>query len=75
LRLALIRPPRKGETAPLAGLQRDAQKAFEAAPEKADSLLRSARARAPAGIGKPAFAAWIVVANAILNLDEFLTRN
>jgi hypothetical protein len=75
LRLALVRPLRKGETAPLVALQQDAQKAFEAAPEKADALLRSARATAPAGIGKPAFAAWIVVANAILNLDEFLTRN
>ncbi len=75
LRLALIRPLRKGETAPLVALQQDAQKAFEAAPEKADALLKSARATTPAGIGKPAFAAWVVTANAILNLDEFLTRN
>ncbi len=75
LRLALIRPLRKGETAPLIALQKDAQRAFEAAPEKAEALLKSTRATAPKGISKPAFAAWIVTANAILNLDEFLTRN
>jgi hypothetical protein len=75
LRLALIRPLRKGETWPLLALQRDAQKTFAAAPEKADALLKSARATVPNGITKSAFAAWIVTANAILNLDEFLTRN
>ena len=74
LRLALIRPLRKGETAPLIGLQKEAQKAFEAAPEKADALLKSARATEPKGVSKPAFAAWVVTASAILNLDEFLNR-
>jgi hypothetical protein len=75
LRLALIRPLRKGEAAPLVALQKDAQKRFEAAPEKAAALLKSARATVPTGLSKPAFAAWVVTANAILNLDEFLTRN
>lgn len=75
LRLALIRPLRTNETAPLLALQKEAQQQFEAAPEKAEALLKTARARVPAGISKPAFAAWIVTANAILNLDEFLTRN
>lgn len=75
LRLALIRPLRPGEAAPLIALQRDTQKSFEAAPEKADALLKSARANVPTGISKPAFAAWLVTANAILNLDEFLSRN
>ncbi len=75
LRLALIRPLRKGETAPLVALQKDAQKTFEATPEKADALLKSTRATAPKGISKPEFAAWIVTASAILNLDEFLSRS
>jgi Protein of unknown function (DUF1553)/Protein of unknown function (DUF1549)/Planctomycete cytochrome C len=75
LRLALIRPLHKSEAAPLIELQKDAQKGFEAAPEKADTLLKSARATAPTGVSKHAFAAWIVTANAIMNLDEFLTRN
>ena len=75
LRLALIRPLRKGETAPLIELQKEAQKAFEAAPEKADALLNSARAIEPKGVSKPVFAAWVVTASAILNLDEFLNRS
>jgi mono/diheme cytochrome c family protein len=75
LRLALIRPLRKGETEPLLWLQREAMAEFEAAPEKAEALLKSSRANVPDSVSKPEFAAWIVTANAILNLDEFLSRN
>jgi hypothetical protein len=75
LRLALIRPLRDGETLPLIALQKDAEKTFTAAPDRADALLKSARANVPPGMSKPVFAAWIVTANAIINLDEFLTRN
>jgi len=75
LRLALIRPVRASEAAPLLVLQKDAEKSFVAAPEKAEALLKSARATVPTGVSKAAFAAWIVTANAILNLDEFLSRN
>ena len=74
LRLALIRPLRQGETLPLIALQKDVQKEFSAAPEKAEALLKSTRATPPPGVGRPEFAAWIVTASAILNLDEFLTR-
>jgi hypothetical protein len=75
LRLALIRPLRAGEVTPLLALQAESQREFEQAPEKAEALLKSARAAIPTGISKAAFAAWLVTANAILNLDEFLTRN
>lgn len=75
LRLALIRPVRSGEAEPLIALQQDALKSFETAPEKAEALLKSARATVPPEINKAVFAAWIVTANAILNLDEFLSRN
>jgi uncharacterized protein DUF1553/uncharacterized protein DUF1549/cytochrome c len=75
LRLALIRPLRKGETAPLIALQKDAQTEFAAAPEKAEALLKFVRATSTTGVSKPELAAWIVTANAIMNLDEFLTRN
>ncbi len=74
LRLALIRPLRDGETAPLVRLQRETQLAFESDPEQATALIKSSRS----GAGEmPAseFAAWIITANAILNLDEFLSRN
>ncbi len=74
LRLAVIRPLHAGETAPLLALWKDAQTDFAAAPEKADALLKISRARAPEGVGKIEFAAWIVTANTILNLDEVLNR-
>ncbi len=75
LRLALIRPLRAGEAAPLIVLQQEAERTFLTSPEKAEALLKAARANDIQGISKAAFAAWIVTANAILNLDEFLTRN
>jgi hypothetical protein len=74
LRLGLIRPLRQGETLPLIALLKDAQKEFSAAPEKAEALLKSVRATVPTDVSTPEFAAWIVTANAIMNLDEFLTR-
>lgn len=74
LRLALIRPLREGEAQPLVALQRDAQRDFEAAPERAEALIASGRTSA--GEMPPAeFAAWVITASAVLNLDEFLSRN
>lgn len=75
LRLALIRPLHEGETAPLVKLQQDAMAKFSADPTQAAALLQTSRVKAPEGCSDAAFAAWIVTANAILNLDEFLSRN
>lgn len=75
LRLALIRTVSDAEVEPLIALQGDAEKTFAGSPAKADELIGAAGAPVPAGISKPQFASWIVVANAILNLDEFLTHN
>ena len=75
LRLALIRPARNGEIDPLLTLQADAARSFETTPENAVALIQSTRARKPADVSDAEFAAWIVVANTLLNLDEFLTRN
>jgi mono/diheme cytochrome c family protein len=75
LRLALIRPLREGETRPLERLQQDAHQSLDADPEKAKSLIQSTRTSTPEGMSDAEFASWIVVANTILNLDEFLTRN
>ena len=75
LRLALIRPLHTGEAEPLLALWKHAQASFAAAPEKAEALLKASRARVPDGVSKPEFGAWVVTANAILNLDEFLSRN
>jgi mono/diheme cytochrome c family protein len=74
LRLALIRPLRPGEATPLVRLQQDARQAFAAQPENATALLQTSRAE-PGDTPSAEFAAWIVTASVILNLDEFLTRN
>ena len=74
LRLALIRRLRAGEADPLVQLQREAQRRFEAEPEKAAALIDACRGE-PGAMTPAAFASWIVTASAILNLDEFLTRN
>jgi hypothetical protein len=75
LRLALIRPVQSSESAPLRRLQKDSEAAFRASPEKAAALIKTTRAAVPDGIATEEFASWIVVANTILNLDEYLTRN
>ncbi|MCA9224206.1 MAG: DUF1553 domain-containing protein, partial [Planctomycetales bacterium] len=74
LRLALIRPAREGEVEPLLRPQTDAAKAFSADAEKAAALIEASRGKA-GELTSAEFAAWIVTANAILNLDELLTRN
>lgn len=75
LRQALIRPVRDGETLPLTALQQDIQKLYSANSLGALSLIKSTRATPPDGMTDAEFASWIVVANTILNLDEFLTQN
>lgn len=75
LRLALIRPVTRADTEPLIRLHADVQAEFQHAPDKAAELIRTTRAKLPKDVAAADFAAWIVAANAILNLDEFLTRN
>ena len=74
LRLALIRPLRDGETRPLIALQQDVQTAFGDDAKSPAELILSTRATKPDGMTDAEFASWIVVANTILNLDEFLTK-
>lgn len=75
LRLTLVRPVEASELQPLLKLQRDAQVALERQPENAKALINTTRATTPNGMTDLEFASWIIVANTILNLDEFLTRN
>ncbi|MBL8817808.1 MAG: PSD1 domain-containing protein [Planctomyces sp.] len=75
LKLALIRSPMSGEGDPLVRLQKEAEADFSASPENTAEFLRISRAQIPDGMSAPEFAGWVVAANAILNLDEFLTRN
>ncbi len=74
LRLALVRPIRDDEVTPLVRLQQETHAALANAPDDAAALIKTSRG--DAGTIPPAeFAAWIVTASVILNLDEFLTRN
>lgn len=75
LRLALIRPATDKDTQPLIGLLNDASAAYEADPKQADALIQSARGKCPPNMPTHEYAAWIVTASTILNLDEFLSRN
>ena len=75
LRLALIRPLRDGETRPLIALQLDVQTAFGVDTSSATELILTTRTTTPHSMTDAEFASWIVVANTILNLDEFLTKN
>ncbi|MEQ1747814.1 MAG: DUF1553 domain-containing protein, partial [Prosthecobacter sp.] len=75
LQFALCRPVQESETKPLRALHSATLADFTKSPEMADELIRSTRGRLPAGAAAADFAAWIVTANAILNLDELLTRH
>jgi hypothetical protein len=93
LRLALIRPLREGEAAPLERLYQEASQSFAAKPKEAEALLRASRLKATDSkhpqlketkeskeklsdaVSDAEWAAWVVTAGAILNLDELLTRN
>jgi hypothetical protein len=75
LQIALCRPAKPDEAKPLLTLFADAKADFAKHPQQATDLIATTRSKLPQGIAAPDFAAWIVTANAILNLDEFLTRN
>jgi hypothetical protein len=64
-----------GEVLPLVKLHQDASQEYSALEEEASALVKSAGTKPPEGMSKADFAAWIVVANTILNLDEFLSKN
>ncbi len=84
LRRALVRPVTTAEVTPLVKLQQDTESVFREFPERAKALIdsvQSIESRLPKATSSASptdaatRAAWIVTANAILNLDEFLTRH
>jgi mono/diheme cytochrome c family protein len=74
MRLAVLRAVSADEVAPLVQLQMRALARFKEAPAEAEALVKAARLQ-PGATPTPEAAAWIVISSAILNLDEFLTRN
>ncbi|MFM7057978.1 MAG: PSD1 and planctomycete cytochrome C domain-containing protein [Planctomycetota bacterium] len=75
LRQALIRPVTVSELQPLLQLQRDVTEMLAASPERATALLQAARLQPPPDVSAAELGGFVVTASAILNLDEFLTRN
>ncbi|NDC63338.1 MAG: DUF1553 domain-containing protein [Planctomycetia bacterium] len=71
-RLVLARPPTADEVERLVGLQHEAVAAYRAAPAAAARLATDPLGPLPADLAGDAadLAAWTVVANVILNLDE-----
>ena len=47
----------------------------DAHPEEAGKLVAVGESEPPAGIAPPKLAAWTLVANQLLNLDEFISHN
>jgi mono/diheme cytochrome c family protein len=71
VRLCLGRTPSNRETAVLMRLLDCEREAFEKDPDAAIALIHSSL---PCAVGTSQRAAWIAVARALLNLDEFITR-
>ncbi|MDA0766141.1 MAG: PSD1 and planctomycete cytochrome C domain-containing protein [Verrucomicrobia bacterium] len=74
-RSVLSRPPSDEETAIVLEFF-DAQLAkYKAAPAEAKKAVTFGESPPPAGLDEPELAAWALVANLILNLDEAIVRN
>ena len=74
LRLALCRPPAAAEVARLVRLYEQARAALAPDAAKANALATKPIGPLPAGVDAVEAAAWTVVANVVLNLDEILTK-
>lgn len=74
IRNGLIREPKQAELERLQSLAADALEAFRTQPEQALQLATDPLGPLPAGAEASEYAAWTVVANVILNLDEFFLK-
>ncbi len=74
LGLVLVRPASAVESDRVVALYQDALADYQADPAAAADLLRSASLTPAAGEPVAELAAWTVVGNVLLNLDETLTR-
>jgi hypothetical protein len=73
-RLCLARPAKSAEIETMLGLYKDALAEYEDEPRAAKQMATEPRGPLPDGLAVDKAAAWTVVANAMMNLDEFLTR-
>jgi hypothetical protein len=73
-RLCLVRPPTEGEIERLAKLHDDAKAKFAHDLKKASQFATAPLGPLPKGMDPADAAAWTVVANVLLNLDEMLMK-
>lgn len=73
-RLALTRPPTPPEVERINALYATARASLAATPDKADALATKPLGPVPPGMDVIDAAAWTVVGNVLLNLDEFLAK-
>jgi hypothetical protein len=74
-RSVLARPPAPEETAMVLELYQRQLAKYQAAPAEAKKAVTFGESKPPAGLPEPELAAWALVANLILNLDEAIVRN
>ena len=74
MELALSRPPSSSEATILKALLQDMQTNYRNDPESAAKIATAGEWPAPAALDPVELAAWTSVAQAILNLDETLTK-
>jgi hypothetical protein len=74
LQLALIRPAKPEEAAPLAAFYELAYKSFLSNPAAATALATEPLGKPAAGSDLVSLAAWTAVANVVLNLDEVFQK-
>jgi hypothetical protein len=75
LQLCLCRPPEEAQVKALTGLYKDELATYRADPEGALKLATQPLGPLPAGADAAEMAAWMVVANVLLNLDAVLTKS
>jgi hypothetical protein len=73
-RLCLARPPRPEELRRLSDLYERARAKYAASPKEAEQLATQPIGPLPPGVDAVDLAAWTVVGNVLLNLDEMFAR-
>jgi hypothetical protein len=73
-RLVLTRPPSDREVTTLLALHADSLRHYQADAAAAKKLVSVGESERPAKLDAAQHAAWLCVCNALLNLDEALTK-
>jgi hypothetical protein len=74
-RTVLARPPAEEESAVVLDLYQRQMRKYEAMPEDAKKAITFGESPPATGLAERELAAWTLVANLILNLDEAVVRN